>query len=108
MKNSLHKLRNSGGNMPNTIFTPPTPDQRRTLLEEYGFKYDKRIREDECGDITSLSRSTRWKMEQQSRFPARCHFGRNSCAWLLSDVLWWVRNPPVVENVNNPYSRKSA
>ena len=75
--------------MSNTIFTPPTPDQRRTLLAEYGFKYDKRIREDECGDITSLSRSTRWKMEQQSRFPARCHFGRNSCAWLLSDVLWW-------------------
>ncbi|WP_226879370.1 transcriptional regulator, partial [Enterobacter hormaechei] len=28
--------------------------------------------------------------------------------WLLSDVLWWVRNPPAVENVNNPYSRKSA
>ncbi|MEW4956212.1 transcriptional regulator, partial [Enterobacter cloacae subsp. cloacae] len=22
--------------------------------------------------------------------------------------LWWVRNPPAVENVNNPYSRKSA
>jgi predicted DNA-binding transcriptional regulator AlpA len=47
-------------------------------------------------------------MEQQGRFPPRCHFGRNSCAWLLSDVLWWVRNPPAVENVNNPYSRKSA
>jgi predicted DNA-binding transcriptional regulator AlpA len=47
-------------------------------------------------------------MEQEGRFPPRCHFGRNSCAWLLSDVLWWVRNPPAVPNVNNPYSRKSA
>ncbi|MBN3059759.1 AlpA family phage regulatory protein [Pectobacterium odoriferum] len=94
--------------MPNIIFTPPNPEQRRNLLEEYGFKFDRRIREGECGEITSLSRSSRWKMEQEGRFPPRCHFGRNSCAWLLSDVLWWVRNPPSVENVNNPYSRKSA
>nr|WP_279162213.1 AlpA family phage regulatory protein [Plesiomonas shigelloides] len=95
--------------MPNTMFTPPTPEQRRGILEEYGFSFDRRIRERECFEITSLSRSTRWEMERKNRFPERCHFGRNSCAWLLSDVLWWVRNPPVVENVNNPYnSRKSA
>ena len=67
-----------------TIFNPPTAEQRRQILEDYGFKYD------------------------ESKFPTRCHFGRNSCAWLLSDVLWWVRNPPAVENVNNPYNRKSA
>ncbi|WP_117035394.1 helix-turn-helix transcriptional regulator, partial [Klebsiella pneumoniae] len=52
--------------------------------------------------------STRWYMENEGKFPPRCHFGRNSCAWLLSDVLWWVRNPPAVENVNTPYNRKSA
>ena len=90
-----------------TIFNPPTAEQRRQILEDYGFKYDRRIREAECFEITSLSRSTRWNMENESKFPTRCHFGRNSCAWLLS-VLWWVRNPPAVENVNNPYNRKSA
>jgi len=89
-------------------FISPTPEQRRLILCEYDIKYDRRIREDECKSITSLSRSTRHRMEQQDRFPARCHFGRNSCAWLLSDVLWWVRNPPIQENVNNPQSRKSA
>lgn len=47
--------------MQNTIFTPPNPEQRRTLLEEYGFKFDRRIREEECSEITSLSRSSRWK-----------------------------------------------
>ncbi|WP_072012594.1 helix-turn-helix transcriptional regulator [Pectobacterium betavasculorum] len=94
--------------MVKTSFTPPTPTQRRTILEEYGFKFDRRIRESECQEITSLSRSTRWNMENEGKFPPRCHFGRNSCAWLLSDVLWWVRNPPAVENVNTPYSRKSA
>lgn len=41
--------------MQNTIFTPPNPEQRRTLLEEYGFKFDRRIREEECSEITSLS-----------------------------------------------------
>lgn len=94
--------------MSNTLFTPPTPEQRRNILAEYGIKLDRRIRENECFEITSLSRSTRWYMENEGKFPPRCHFGRNSCAWLLSDVLWWVRNPPAVENVNNPYSRKSA
>ncbi|ROU16021.1 AlpA family phage regulatory protein [Kluyvera ascorbata] len=89
-------------------FIYPSAEQRRTLLREYGFEFERRIRESECNEITSLSRSTRWKMEQEGRFPSRCHFGRNSCAWLLSDVLWWVRNPPSVINVNNPHSRKSV
>ncbi|HFQ7029215.1 TPA: helix-turn-helix transcriptional regulator [Yersinia enterocolitica] len=93
---------------PEQSFTPPTPEQRRSILADYGFIYDKRIRERECQDITSLSRTTRWQFENDGKFPPRCHFGRNSCAWLLSDVLWWVRNPPAVENVNNPHSRKSA
>jgi predicted DNA-binding transcriptional regulator AlpA len=94
--------------MSNNLFSQPTPEQRRNILAEYGIKLDRRIRERECQEITSLSRSTRFTMENEGRFPTRCHFGRNSCAWLLSDVLWWVRNPPAVENVNNPYSRKPA
>ncbi|EEW1824979.1 TPA: AlpA family phage regulatory protein [Escherichia coli] len=94
--------------MTKTTFIPPTPEQRRALLEEYGFEFDRRIREKECQEITSLSRSTRFKMENEGRFPLRCHFGRNSCAWLLSDVLWWVRNPPAVDKVNNPYGKKAA
>lgn len=90
------------------IYIPPTPEQRRAVLAEYGFTYDKRIRERECLDMTSLSRSTRWQYENEGKFPSRCYLGRNSCAWLLSDVLWWVRNPPAIENVNNPYDRRSA
>ncbi len=91
-----------------TKYTLPNPYQRRTLSEEYGFKFDLCIREDECNEISSLSRSSRWKMKQEGCFPPSCHLGRNSCARLLSDVFWWVRNSPAVENVNNPYSRKSA
>lgn len=54
--------------MQNTIFTPPNPEQRRTLLEEYGFKFDRRIREEECSEITSLSRSSRWKWSSKDDF----------------------------------------
>jgi hypothetical protein len=63
-----------------TPFLPRLILNSAAPFEEYGFKFDRRIREEECSEITSLSRSSRWKMEQQGRFPPRCHFGRNSCA----------------------------
>lgn len=40
--------------MSNIRFTPPTPEQRRNILAEYGIKFDRRIRENECFEITSL------------------------------------------------------
>ncbi|HAW1738428.1 TPA: AlpA family phage regulatory protein [Escherichia coli] len=86
-------------------FIPPTPEQRRAILAEYGFEYEKQIREEQCKEMTSLSRSSRWGLEQRGAFPSRRHLGRNSCAWLLSDVLWWIRNPPQTLNVNNPHQR---
>ncbi|EAB8439910.1 helix-turn-helix transcriptional regulator [Salmonella enterica] len=86
-------------------FIPPTPEQRRSILSEYGFEGDQRIREDKCKEMTTLSRSRRWELEHKGAFPLRQHLGRNSCTWLLSDVLWWVRNPPVINNIINPHQR---
>ena len=86
----------------------PSPEQRREMLAEYGEPVDRLCREKERQRITSISRSTAWVMENEGRFPARKALGRNSCAWLLSDLLCWVRNPPTVDNVNTPYGRKSA
>lgn len=95
--------------VPNTtLYKYPTEEERRYILNAYGFSFDRNIREKLCDEISGVSRSTRWKLENEGRFPARRALGRNSVAWLLSDVLWWVRNPPAVESVNNPYSRKSA
>lgn len=92
----------------NTNQFNPTPEQRREMLAEYGEPYDRLCREKERQRITSISRSTAWMMENEGRFPARKTLGRNSCAWLLSDLLCWVRNPPAVQNVNTPHGRKSA
>ncbi|ECT1023476.1 transcriptional regulator [Salmonella enterica] len=92
--------------MQKNTFTPPTPEQRVNILAEYGKDCEEMIREDKCGKITSLSRSRRWALEQAGAFPRRRHLGRNSCSWLLSDVLWWIHNPPEIENVNNPCKNK--
>lgn len=89
-------------------FIPPTAEECLVLLNGYSEPYDRLIRENERRHITSISRTTAYTLEKEERFPARKALGRNSCAWLLSDLLLWVRNPPVVDNVNNPYSRKTA
>lgn len=87
-------------------FSTPTPEERRSILAEYGEPFDRLIREDDRRRITSISRTTAYTLEKANKFPARKPLGRNSCAWLLSDLLLWVRNPPLVEDVNNPYNRK--
>lgn len=89
-------------------FTYPTAEQRTQILKDNNEPYDRRIRESECASRSGLSRSRRWQLEQMEAFPKRTPVGRNSVSWLLSDILWWVHNPPEVENVNNPHSRKTA
>lgn len=89
--------------MTQSAFIPPTPEQRRTILAEYGFDCEERIREEKCKKMTTLSRSRRWELEKIGAFPPRHSLGCCSCTWLLSDVLWWLRNPPVIAKVNNPY-----
>ncbi|WGL93765.1 helix-turn-helix transcriptional regulator [Arsenophonus nasoniae] len=83
-------------------FISPTPEERQLILNEYGEQYDRRIREKECKHLSSLSRSRRWQLEHEDKFPKRVALGENSVSWLLSDVLWWVRNPPVIDKVRNP------
>ncbi|HDU8563963.1 AlpA family phage regulatory protein [Morganella morganii] len=87
-------------------FIPPTAEERLVLLNGYREPYDRLIREKDRQRITSISRTTAYTLEKEGRFPARKALGRNSCAWLLSDLLFWIHNPPKVDNVNNPHSRK--
>jgi prophage regulatory protein len=50
------------------------------------------IREDECRQITGLSRTTRWEMERAGTFPHRRRLSPNTVGWLWSDVKRWVLN----------------
>ncbi|CAI1021667.1 helix-turn-helix transcriptional regulator [Enterobacter kobei] len=68
----------------------PTPEQRLQILHVYGEKGDRLVREKERQYITSISRSTAWKLEKAGRFPQRKSLGAKSCGWLLSDLLYWI------------------
>jgi len=74
----------------NTTFTPPPAEKRLQILRDYGEKGDRLVREKERQYITSISRSTAWKLEKSGKFPQRKSIGLKSCGWLLSDLLCWI------------------
>ncbi|ELO0987941.1 AlpA family phage regulatory protein [Citrobacter freundii] len=73
-----------------TKFITPTPEARLKILRNYGEQGDRLVRERERQRITSISRSTAWKLEQVDKFPQRKSIGLKSCGWLLSDLLCWI------------------
>jgi len=50
---------------------------------------DRFIREQECRELTGLSRSTRWRLERQGKFPRRRRLSSNGVGWLLSEIEKW-------------------
>lgn len=48
------------------------------------------IHDDECGRMTGLSKSTRWRMERRSEFPAMVKLSPGRSAYRLSSVLSWM------------------
>ncbi|HFW4798206.1 TPA: helix-turn-helix transcriptional regulator [Salmonella enterica subsp. diarizonae serovar 60-67:z35:-] len=63
--------------------------ERSEILKMYGER-ERLVREDERRNITGLSRSTVWRLEREGAFPKRKQTGKNSCAWLMSDLLLWM------------------
>ncbi|KUJ00569.1 helix-turn-helix transcriptional regulator [Vibrio sp. MEBiC08052] len=51
---------------------------------------DRLVREQECRQITGLSRQRRWEMEKDGRFPKRISLGTRSVAWRLSELQAWI------------------
>ncbi|MEF8767911.1 MAG: AlpA family phage regulatory protein [Candidatus Accumulibacter phosphatis] len=47
-------------------------------------------RERQVRDATKLSRSTRWRLESQGKFPRRRQLSANAVGWLRSEVEAWV------------------
>lgn len=52
----------------------------------------KVVRFKELQKIVPVSRSTIFRWEKQSLFPKHFSIGKNSVAWLLSDVETWLLN----------------
>lgn len=49
------------------------------------------LREPQVREATGLSRSTRWRLESQGKFPARRQLSSNTVGWLRSEVEAWMR-----------------
>jgi prophage regulatory protein len=48
------------------------------------------IREPECRRISGLSRSTRWRLEREGKFPRRRRISPGASGWLASEIAAWL------------------
>ena len=51
---------------------------------------DRFLGEAEVKRATNLSRTTRWRLEREGRFPRKRHLSANRIAWLRSEILEWI------------------
>jgi prophage regulatory protein len=48
------------------------------------------IREKQILERTGLSRTQRWRLEREGRFPARVQLSERSFGWIESEVEAWI------------------
>ncbi|EBS1324042.1 AlpA family phage regulatory protein [Salmonella enterica subsp. enterica serovar Muenchen] len=68
---------------------------RAEILRMYGER-ERLVKESERCVMTGLSRSTVWRLEREDMFPRRKKAGKNSCGWLMSDLLLWMHDRSAV------------
>ena len=52
---------------------------------------DRVVREEECRNLTSLSRSTRWRLKQVRLFPRSFPISPGGIGWSLCEILAWKK-----------------
>lgn len=62
---------------------------------------DRFIREKECGQITGLSRTSRYRLEKNGEFPSRRKLGGRCVGWVLSEVMEWKNSREAPANQND-------
>jgi prophage regulatory protein len=61
-----------------------------TLLGGKPTRPERIIRERECHERTGLSRTQRWRLEGEGRFPARVRLSERTSGWVESEVEDWI------------------
>ena len=54
---------------------------------------DRIVRDPECKKITGLSRTSRWRLEREKRFPCRRRIGKCAVGWSLIELLDFIKDP---------------
>lgn len=52
------------------------------------------LRDSDLDRLTGISRTTRWRLERNQKFPARIRLSPNSVGWLEEEVLDWIASRP--------------
>jgi prophage regulatory protein len=60
-----------------------------------GPAFDRFVPEHECKSISSLPRSTRWRLIRDGKFPPPVQVSPGRIAWRLSDLTRWMNDRPV-------------
>lgn len=63
-------------------------------------KLDRVIREEECRQITGLSRTCRWDLERRGEFPRRIRLTGTACGWRMSELQGWLQARQYSEGVD--------
>jgi prophage regulatory protein len=53
------------------------------------------VRDAECRALTGLSRSTRWRLERDGKFPQRRRLATRAIGWIEAELLEWMRQREV-------------
>jgi prophage regulatory protein len=61
-----------------------------TQLTGVPLQPERIIRESECRARTGLSRTQRWRLEREGRFPARVPLSERAFGWVESEVQDWI------------------
>lgn len=70
-------------------YSAPCIDERGALLCAYR-ESERFVKENERERLTSISRTTWWRLEKAGQVPKRKRVG-GSTVWLLSDILAWMQ-----------------
>ena len=60
---------------------------------------DRIVLEKERKQLTGISRSTAWRLEQKGRFPKRRQVSDGLVGWLESEINEWISSRPVTAKV---------
>ena len=52
---------------------------------------DRIARDAEAGKMTGTSRTTRWRLERQGKFPKRIQISTGAVGWLESELQAWIQ-----------------
>ena len=55
-------------------------------------EHDRFVREEECREISGLSRTTRWRLMKNGLFPKSRAITPWARGWLFSELMGWVQD----------------